>query len=92
MIGIEYVGMVQTTHTIGDSTMGMITREVDIKRYSLYVIKVRYGLELRGMKSRGQTMYSLVKERYGFRGNRQSVYDQFCGYIQIWEFGNGYDF
>jgi hypothetical protein len=50
--------------------------------YSLLVIKSRYNLELKGLKGRGQTMYSLVKQRFGFKGSRQSVYNQFCSYIR----------
>lgn len=36
------------------------------------------GLEILGIKpSRGRkTAYATVKEKYGFRGSRQSVYDQ----------------
>lgn len=36
------------------------------------------GLEILGMKpSRGRrTAYATVKEKYGFRGSRQSVYSQ----------------
>ena len=35
-------------------------------------------LELIGMKlSRGRTCYSIIKQEYGLKGNKQSVYDQF---------------
>lgn len=53
-----------------------------ITMFSLLAMKGRYKLELSGLKGRGQTMYSLVKKRYGFKGNRQAVYDQFCHYIE----------
>lgn len=53
-----------------------------ITMFSLLAMKGRYKLELAGLKGRGQTMYSLVKQRYGFKGNRQSVYEQFCEMIE----------
>ena len=35
-------------------------------------------LELIGMRmSRGRTCYSMIKQEYGLKGNKQSVYDQF---------------
>lgn len=34
-----------------------------------------------GLKKRGQTAYSIVKEVYGFRGTRQSVLDDLNEYI-----------
>lgn len=35
-----------------------------------------------GLKKRGQTAYSIVKEVYGFRGSRQSVLDDLNEYIE----------
>jgi len=34
-------------------------------------------LELIGMKRRGRSCYAIVKQEYGLKGNKQSVYDQF---------------
>ena len=53
-----------------------------IVMFKLLSIKSRFELELKGMKGRGQTMYSLVKQQYGFVGGRQAVYDRFCQYVQ----------
>ena len=53
-----------------------------VTMFALLAIKGRLRLEMEGLKGRGQTMYSLVKERFGFKGNRQAVYDQFCQYIE----------
>jgi hypothetical protein len=53
-----------------------------ITMFSLNSIKSRLALEMAGLKGRGQTMHSLVKKRYGFKGNRQAVYDQFCQFIE----------
>lgn len=34
------------------------------------------GLEIKGMKRRGQSAYSICKEVYGLKGSKQKVYDQ----------------
>jgi hypothetical protein len=56
--------------------------EHGITIFSLLSIKGRFYLEMKGMRGRGQTMYSLVKEHYGFKGTRQKVYEQFCQYVE----------
>jgi hypothetical protein len=33
-------------------------------------------LELLGMKRRGQSAYSIAKQHYGLKGNREKVYNQ----------------
>lgn len=33
-------------------------------------------LELKGMRRRGPSAYSIVKKEYGFTGTKQAVYDQ----------------
>ena len=53
-----------------------------ITMFSLVSMKGRFKLELLGMKGHGPTMYSLVKKMYGFKGNREQVYNQFCEYIE----------
>ena len=44
-----------------------------IELYSLNVMRSRLKLEIAGMKGRGQTTYSLIKKRFGFKGTRLSV-------------------
>lgn len=61
---------------------GTIATGHGITMFRLLAIKARFKLEIKGMNGSGQTMYSLVKERYGFKGNRQKVYEQFCQYIE----------
>lgn len=39
------------------------------------------GLELHGMKRRGQSAYSICKQVYGFTGTRQKVYDLMCALV-----------
>ena len=47
----------------------------------LIALKHMLHLEMKGMKRRGRSAYSIVKEELGFRGNRQRVYDQLEEYI-----------
>ena len=42
------------------------------------------SLELKGMKKRGQTAYSIVKEVYGFRGTRTSVLEDITEFVEAW--------
>lgn len=45
--------------------------------------KAALSLEIStGLRKRGQTAYSIVKEVYGFRGNRQSVLEDLTEYIE----------
>jgi hypothetical protein len=41
------------------------------------------GLEIKGMKlSRGRTAYAVIKDTYGFKGSKESVYKQFTDHIK----------
>jgi len=53
-----------------------------ITMFQLAALKMRMGLEMKGLKARGQTTYSYLKQRFGFKGTRQKVYEQFCQYIE----------
>jgi len=39
-------------------------------------------LEVLGMTRRGQSVYSIVKQEFGFKGNKQQVLDQLLAYIK----------
>ena len=39
-------------------------------------------LEVLGMRRRGRSVYSIVKEEFGFRGGKQKVLDQLSLYIE----------
>lgn len=47
-----------------------------IKLYRFLARKQALALELKGMRRRGRTAYSIIKEVYGLKGTRQSVLDQ----------------
>jgi hypothetical protein len=41
------------------------------------------ALELKGMKlTRGVSCYALAKQEFGFKGNKQRVYDQLLAYMR----------
>lgn len=62
--------------------MTTITGEHQIRLYQMATRKQALKLELQGLKRRGRSMYSIVKEQYGLRGSRQSVYTQFCELLE----------
>ena len=39
-------------------------------------------LEVLGMSRKGQSVYSIVKQEFGFNGNKQQVLDQLLAYIK----------
>lgn len=48
----------------------------------LCTLKGALRLELLGMKRRGRSVYSIVKQEFGFKGNKQKVYEQLENYIE----------
>jgi hypothetical protein len=61
--------------------MAEITDISLIQLYGLKVLRSQLQLEIKGLKSRGQTAYSRIKQRFGFKGGRASVLEQFENYI-----------
>ena len=55
--------------------------QVDYAR--LLTLKTALRLEVQGLKGRGRSAYSIVKEELGFRGSKQSVLDQLSLYIAL---------
>ncbi len=62
--------------------MGTSFRGHGIEVFVLISIRSRFAMELRGLRGRGPTMYAHVKRKYGFKGNRESVFAQFCKYVE----------
>lgn len=56
--------------------MSEVTTPEGIAFAQLISIKGAVHLEIKGLTSRGRSAYSVAKEKYGLKGNRQSVYDQ----------------
>ena len=65
----------------------MITGD-KIEGARLITLKHMLHLEMKGMKRRGRSAYSIIKSELGFRGNRQKVYDQLEEYINEELFDN----
>jgi len=61
--------------------MSIITGS-NILRYRLEVLLGGLKLELVGMKRHGRSMYAIIKDEFGLKGNKQKVYDQFKQMVQ----------
>ena len=55
---------------------------INVEFYRLLTLRSALELEIRGMKRRGRSVYSIIKEEFGFKGNKQKVYDQIDEYIK----------
>jgi hypothetical protein len=49
-----------------------------IKLARMATLKSALSLELKGMTRRGRSVYSIIKEEFNLKGNKQRVYDQYC--------------
>jgi hypothetical protein len=54
-----------------------------INNFRLRSLRGALKLEILGMKRRGRSAYSLIKEEFGFKGNRQSVLVQIEEQIRL---------
>lgn len=62
--------------------MSALDTPQDILRYHMKTQLAALKLEILGMKhSSGRSIYAHIKRTYGFKGNKQRVYDQFSAYI-----------
>ena len=60
-----------------------ITGASDIALFRLLALRSALSLECKGMKiNRHVNAYAIAKREFGFRGNKQKVYDQLCAYIE----------
>ena len=55
--------------------MSALTTTEQIETFRLMTLRSALKLEIKGMKSRGQSAYKILKDM-GFTGSRQSVLDQ----------------
>ena len=62
--------------------MTMIFTGEQIPVVRLIALKGALRMELHGMKRRGRSAYAIVKDEFGFKGNKQKVYDQLCAYLE----------
>ena len=55
---------------------------IDVEFYRLLTLRSALRLEMLGMKNSRRSAYAIIKEEFGFKGNKQKVYDQIDELIQ----------
>lgn len=55
----------------------VITGKRDIRLVSMLAQRAAFRLEMKGMRRRGRSVYAIVKDQYGLRGNKKRVFEQF---------------
>ena len=63
--------------------MMIAENKYQIQLYSMLALRARLKLELVGLKGRGRTAYSLLKQELGIKGSRQKVLDKVNEIIQV---------
>jgi len=53
----------------------------DIAVFRVMTLRNALGLEIKGLTRRGRSVYSIVKDEFGFKGGKQKVYDQLSAWI-----------
>ena len=53
-----------------------------IDGFRVRTLRSALRLEVLGMTRRGRSVYSIVKEEFGFKGSKQKVLDQLLAYIK----------
>ena len=68
--------------------MTIISGKENISRFRLVALRGALKLEVAGMCRRGRSVYSIVKEEFGFKGSRVKVLAQLNDYIENLDFLN----
>lgn len=55
---------------------------VNPRDYRLIVLKSGLALELAGMKRRGRSCYSIIKQEFNLKGSKQKVYFEYCKLLE----------
>jgi len=56
--------------------MASLTNKEQINAFRETALLRALSLELKGLSRRGRSAYAIIKDEYGFKGNKQKVYDQ----------------
>ena len=56
--------------------MASLTNEKQIRAFRETTLLRALSLELKGLSRRGRSAYAIIKDEYGFKGNKQKVYNQ----------------
>ena len=54
----------------------------DILLFRMLSQKAALELEIKGLRKKGRTMYSMIKQEYNLKGSRESVLEQFGNFIK----------
>ena len=54
----------------------------DILLFRMLSQKAALELEIKGLRKKGRTMYSMIKQEYNLRGSRENVLEQFGNFIK----------
>ena len=66
-----------------DNGLIVLDTPEDINMFRMLSLKGALGLEVKGMRiSRGRSVYSIVKEEFGLKGNKQRVLEQFTAIVE----------
>ena len=60
----------------------MLNTPNQIDAFRLLTLRGALRLEVMGMKRHGRSVYSIVKEEFDLKGNKQKVFDQFTEILQ----------
>ena len=61
----------------------MITNPEDIDFYSIKTKRSALAMEMQGMKRRGRSAYSIIKEEFGLKGSKQRIFEQLTEIIEV---------
>lgn len=59
-----------------------VTDPDEIRVVRMIALKSALNLERKGLRRKGRSALSIVKSEFGLRGNRESVYTQFCELVE----------
>ena len=71
-------------YTSQPTDVAVITGD-QIKDFQFIARKGALKLEIAGLKRRGRTAYSIIKEEYGYKGSRESVLKQMNDDMVRWD-------
>ena len=60
----------------------IIDNPEDIDLYSIMTKRSALVMEMKGMKRRGRSAYSIIKEEFGLKGSKQRVFEQLTEIIE----------
>ncbi len=62
---------------------GFVATGAGVSMVRLVALKSALKLETLGLGRRGRSVYSIVKQEFGLKGNKKAVYEQFCKLVEV---------